>query len=165
MYANTCWGFLGIALTLGLTILGLPQQYIWLHAYFLWLAIASASISAVLFAWPVVRMVTSIRFWQVPLERAEQIAYDRCENTPVGRFVDRISKTHYSKLTYYYHALEVNNVRVYGKKPPSRRARQIPIAEQKRMIPIEKTNNLRIVQLMACQFIQTYMSICRSYSK
>src|SRR6266702_6221464 len=52
MYANTCWGLLGLAVTIGLAVLGLPSQYEWLQPCFLGTAIACGIASVVCFGWP-----------------------------------------------------------------------------------------------------------------
>jgi hypothetical protein len=54
MYANTCWGFLGLAVTFGLAVLGLPPEYLWLRPYFMWTAVGCAAISTLLFSWPLI---------------------------------------------------------------------------------------------------------------
>ena len=51
MYANTCWGFLGLAVTFGLAVLGLPANYLWLRPYFIEAAVLSGGISVALFLW------------------------------------------------------------------------------------------------------------------
>jgi hypothetical protein len=52
MYANTCWGFLGLAVTFGLAVLGLPIQYEWLSPWFLGAAVACGVGSIICFGWP-----------------------------------------------------------------------------------------------------------------
>jgi hypothetical protein len=55
MYANTCWGFLSLAVSLGLAVFGLPADYVWLQPYFVWGAIVCALVSFALFGWPAIR--------------------------------------------------------------------------------------------------------------
>jgi len=55
MYANTCWGFLSLAVTFGLAVLGVPPDYGWLQPYFIWSAVACGLISVFLFCWLAVR--------------------------------------------------------------------------------------------------------------
>jgi hypothetical protein len=52
MYANTCWGLLGLAVTFGLAVLGLPTQYEWLSPWFLGAAVACGVGSVICFGWP-----------------------------------------------------------------------------------------------------------------
>jgi hypothetical protein len=52
MWANTCWGLLGLAVTFGLAVIGLPAQYEWLAPYFRMAAFGFAVSSALCFAWP-----------------------------------------------------------------------------------------------------------------
>jgi hypothetical protein len=52
MYANTCWGFLCLAVTFGLGALGLPADYAWLQPYLLYAAPACGLVSVVLFCSP-----------------------------------------------------------------------------------------------------------------
>jgi hypothetical protein len=61
MYANTCWGFLTLAVTFGLAVLGLPPDQVWLRPYFIGTAGACAviGISMLPFSWPLAR-----RFWK-----------------------------------------------------------------------------------------------------
>lgn len=51
MYANTCWGFLGLAVTLWLAVLGLPSDSVWLAPYFMKAGSSCAIISLLLFGW------------------------------------------------------------------------------------------------------------------
>src|SRR5260370_32500009 len=55
MYANTCWGLLGLAVTFGLAVLCLPQDYLWLQPYFIWTAVACGIASVICFLWPLLR--------------------------------------------------------------------------------------------------------------
>ena len=55
MWANTCWGLLGIAITLGIAMIGLPLEYVWLQPWFLRGAILSLAASILCFSWPLVR--------------------------------------------------------------------------------------------------------------
>jgi hypothetical protein len=52
MYANTCWGFLSLAVCFGLAVLGLPSQYEWLAPWLLGAAVACSAGSAICFGWP-----------------------------------------------------------------------------------------------------------------
>jgi hypothetical protein len=52
MYANTCWGLLGLAVAFGLAVLGLPTQYEWLSPWFLGTAVACGVGSIICFGWP-----------------------------------------------------------------------------------------------------------------
>jgi hypothetical protein len=52
MYANTCWGLLGLSVTFGLAVLGLPTQYEWLSPWFLGAAVACGVGSLICFGWP-----------------------------------------------------------------------------------------------------------------
>jgi hypothetical protein len=52
MYANTCWGLLGLAVTFGLAVLGLPSQYEWLSPWFLGAAVVCGVGSVICFGWP-----------------------------------------------------------------------------------------------------------------
>lgn len=52
MYANTCWGLLGLAVTFGLAVLGLPTQYEWLSPWFLGAAVVCGVGSIICFGWP-----------------------------------------------------------------------------------------------------------------
>ena len=51
MHANTCWGFLGLAVTFGLTALELPAEYASLQPYFIKGAILCVAVSVILFSW------------------------------------------------------------------------------------------------------------------
>jgi hypothetical protein len=57
MYANTCWGLLGLAVTFGLAVLGLPTEYLWLQPYLLRSAIGCGLASAICFGWYPARWV------------------------------------------------------------------------------------------------------------
>jgi|ERR1700730_14429790 len=52
MWANTCWGLFGLAVTLGLAMVGLPSEYVWLQPWFLCGAVVSLAASALCFSWP-----------------------------------------------------------------------------------------------------------------
>jgi hypothetical protein len=52
MYANTCWGLLGFAVTFGVAVLGLPTQYEWLTPWFLAAAVMCGVGSVICFGWP-----------------------------------------------------------------------------------------------------------------
>src|SRR6267154_3693090 len=52
MYANTCWGLLGLSVTFGLAVLELPTQYEWLSPWFLGAAVACGVGSLICFGWP-----------------------------------------------------------------------------------------------------------------
>src|SRR3990170_7433034 len=52
MYANTCWGLLGLTVTFGVAVLGLPQGSEWLAPWFTSAAVACAVGSLICFAWP-----------------------------------------------------------------------------------------------------------------
>lgn len=52
MYASTCWGLLGLAVTFALAVLGLPNQYDWLVPWFIGAAVACGGSSLICFAWP-----------------------------------------------------------------------------------------------------------------
>ena len=61
MYANTCWGFLGLAVTFGLAMLSLPSDQAWLGP---WLALAAAAcfaLSVGLFLWPLIKKALGLR--------------------------------------------------------------------------------------------------------
>src|SRR5438477_10276828 len=61
MYANTCWGLLGLAVTFGLAVLGLPQDYLWLQPYFIWIAVACGVASVLCFMWPLLRRAMHLK--------------------------------------------------------------------------------------------------------
>ena len=54
MYANTCWGFLGLAVTFGLAVLGLPADYGWLQPWLFGAAVISGVTSVICFLWPLI---------------------------------------------------------------------------------------------------------------
>jgi hypothetical protein len=55
MYANTCWGLLGLAVTFGLATLGLPSRFEWLSPWLLAAAVSCCVASLACFLWPLVR--------------------------------------------------------------------------------------------------------------
>src|SRR5690349_10746259 len=55
MYANTCWGLLGLAVTFGLAVIGLPSAYEWAQPYFWYGSIGCLVSSIGCFAWPLVK--------------------------------------------------------------------------------------------------------------
>ena len=60
MYANTCWGLLGLAVTFGLAVIGLTPEYAWLRSWF-WGGSAFFLVASILcFCWPL--LVRPIRF-------------------------------------------------------------------------------------------------------
>lgn len=61
MYANTCWGLLGLAVAFGLAVLSLPSQYEWLQPWFLGTAVACAVGSIVCFGWPLREKANRVR--------------------------------------------------------------------------------------------------------
>jgi hypothetical protein len=57
MYANTCWGFLSLAVGFGLAVIGLPTEYVWLKPYFIYGALVCGAVSILLFSWPLFRRI------------------------------------------------------------------------------------------------------------
>ena len=52
MYANSCWGFLALAVSFALAVLGLPSNYGWLAPWFIGAAAVCGLLSTTLFIWP-----------------------------------------------------------------------------------------------------------------
>jgi hypothetical protein len=52
MWANSVWGFFGLAVTLGLAVIGLSPDWNWLRPYFLGSAAFSLIVSLVILCWP-----------------------------------------------------------------------------------------------------------------
>ena len=76
MYANTCWGLLGLAVTFGLAVLSLGQGYEWLAPYFSGAAVACGAGSLICFAWPLRQKGNRHRFKELcthPLKAAKLI--------------------------------------------------------------------------------------------
>jgi hypothetical protein len=67
MWANSCWGLLGLAAAFGLAMVGLSPDYEWLRPYFATAAIGFGLASAVCFCWPLrhrhnrVKMLEALR--------------------------------------------------------------------------------------------------------
>jgi hypothetical protein len=54
MWANTCWGLFGLAVALGLAMIGLLPEYAWLRPWFAIVAILSFVASLICFLWPII---------------------------------------------------------------------------------------------------------------
>jgi hypothetical protein len=52
MWANSVWGFFGLAVTLGLAVLGLPPDLLWMRPWFLYGAATSFFLSVGVLCWP-----------------------------------------------------------------------------------------------------------------
>jgi hypothetical protein len=61
MYANTCWGLLGLAVTFALAALGLPSHFEWLSPWLFTTAASCGSVSAACFLWPLIRRIIHAR--------------------------------------------------------------------------------------------------------
>jgi hypothetical protein len=70
-----------------------------------------------------VKMVSVPR--QIPLRRALQIAYEQCEGTVVGQYIDRAYQDPEERLSYLYHSLGIHDVLLFAKRPPSSQSRLI----------------------------------------
>jgi hypothetical protein len=52
MWANTVWGFLGLAAAMGLAALSLPPEYFWLRPWFFGAAVGLLVASVISLSWP-----------------------------------------------------------------------------------------------------------------
>jgi hypothetical protein len=57
MWANTCWGLVGLASASGLAVLGLSPEYLWLRPWLLGTAVVLGAASVVCFCWPKLQVV------------------------------------------------------------------------------------------------------------
>jgi hypothetical protein len=76
MWANSVWGLFGFAVTLGIAMMGLPPDYVWLQPYFMVAAILSFIGSVSVLCWPLrvpeQRAVVWVKF-QHPLRWAIEL--------------------------------------------------------------------------------------------
>jgi len=93
--------------------------------------------------WPLFGAVwlTGGGFWRIPLLDAARICHEKCEGFPVGKLVDRIMDTPHKKLSYFVASFTANAVPMFGEKPPSTVARQIPENETRGLISKEGTQD------------------------
>lgn len=131
MWANTCWGFLSLAVTFGLARLSM----IWTTGNEHWgpILVGAAAVCAVLsalcFLWPTLRSREwfALREKRIPMRKATTMAYEqlRACKSIWADVADRFSGSNLGKtkeegvLLYMTTALTTQGIPVYGKYPPS----------------------------------------------
>jgi hypothetical protein len=73
MWANTCWGLFGIAITLAIAMIGLPPEYIWLQSWFIGGAVLTFAASLLCFSRPLWRRTPNPILLPAQLAVFEQI--------------------------------------------------------------------------------------------
>jgi hypothetical protein len=71
MWANSVWGFFGLAVTLGLAVLGQPHDLLWMRPSFLLGAGVSFILSVAILCWPL-RLAENRAFVAVKLRHPIQ---------------------------------------------------------------------------------------------
>ena len=115
-----------------------------------WVSGPIMALSAIVAIWGFWPLFASTSFgdvvhFRVPMRRAAQIAYERCEGTRLGEFVARMFKSPDERLSYFYHAFGVRRVPMFARQPPSRRARPIPLDSHKSLVLMDGTNDLATI--------------------
>ncbi|MBI5921795.1 MAG: hypothetical protein HY847_09080 [Betaproteobacteria bacterium] len=143
MWANTCWGFLSLAVTFALARLsmiwtsGHEQWGAWLE----WAAAVCAAISMLCFLWPLLSRNEwlHLRKKKIPFRRAATMAYEQLRATDsiwakvADRFGAELGKTKEEGiLLYMAGALQTRGIPLYGKHPPSQQHELIALDEFKR---------------------------------
>jgi hypothetical protein len=93
--------------------------------------------------WPLFMLLSlgRITLWRVPLLDAARICYEKCEGFPIGNWVTQTNKTPHKRLSYFIASFIVNEVPIFGEKPPSNVARQMSVQETKGVISKDETHN------------------------
>lgn len=141
MYANTCWGFLSLAVTFGLARLGMlwTTGYEFVGTMLIWAAAFCAAMSLLCFLWPILRRHEWLRWREkkIPMRQAATMAYEqlRACKSIWADVADRFSGSNLGNtkeegvLLYMTTALTTQNVPIYAKHPPSQRHEVIDPAE------------------------------------
>jgi hypothetical protein len=144
------WGLVGLC---GAALMAYGATYLDAHPLLQWLLLGTAAsgfLSGILMVlWTLITWVwqlfvrpRSVRRlfqfgpWdrQIPLRRALQIAYEQCESTVVGQYIDRAYQESEERPSYLYHSLGIHNVPLFARRPPSSQSRRISETHKELML-------------------------------
>lgn len=95
---------------------------------------------------------------QIPLRTALQKAYETVEDARLGAEIREKAPTDSALTSYLLNRLEDTGVTLYGKRPPSTVARQIPRCEMRELTLVEGQSDLEVRADKEVKFSDVYVT-------
>lgn len=122
---------------IGVTVIGLGENVlapIFPH----WVGWALIGLGIVIIFWPLIHSFATFpnALVNIPMRDAALKLYESVENHFVGRVAHRMGENEDETLGYFFHAMVMDGVPIYGRKPPSTILRKIPSEEIAKLYPL-----------------------------